>query len=278
MTVRLRTLGTADRELAASFLAESPTENLFLAAKVASLGLDRRRLGRIHAFERDGRIRALLLDGGTVFVAGFDPEALPAFVSQLGPIRRCTSILGPAISVLGLHVGLSERWPGSWGNVVNVRRRQPLMLLRDDPAPEPDARVRVLTTRDYTSYLDASVHMYTDEIGSSPFKYGGGYEKFVMERLRRGDAYGVVDRSGRVIFKADLGPQLGRQAQLQGVWVAPELRGSGLSVPALSGMLRLARRRFPSISLYVNDFNTPAIRAYERLGFTEVGALATVHY
>ncbi len=55
-------------------------------------------------------------------------------------------------------------------------------------------------------------------------------------------------------------------------------RGSGLSVPALSGMLRLARRRFPSISLYVNDFNTPAIRAYERLGFAEVGALATVHY
>ena len=105
MTVRLRTLGTADRELAASFLAESPTENLFLAAKVASLGLDRRRLGRIHAFERDGRIRALLLDGGTVFVAGFDPEALPAFVSQLGPIRRCTSILGPAISVLGPRAG-----------------------------------------------------------------------------------------------------------------------------------------------------------------------------
>lgn len=43
-------------------------------------------------------------------------------------------------------------------------------------------------------------------------------------------------------------------------------------------MLRLAMRRFPSISLYVNDFNTPAIRAYETLGFVEVGALATVHY
>ena len=62
MTVRLRTLGTADRELAAAFLAESPTENLFLAAKVASFGLDRRRLGRVHAFERDGRVGALLLD------------------------------------------------------------------------------------------------------------------------------------------------------------------------------------------------------------------------
>ncbi|MBK7820731.1 MAG: GNAT family N-acetyltransferase [Tessaracoccus sp.] len=278
MTVRLRTLGTADRELAASFLAESPTENLFLAAKVASFGLDRRRLGRVHAFERDGRVSALLLDGGTVFVAGFDPEALPAFVAQLGPIRRCTSILGPVISVLGLHLGLTERWPTAWGNVVNVRRRQPLMLLQEAPRAEPDARVRVLTPRDYPSYLDASVGMYTEEIGSSPFKYGGGYEKYVMERLRRGDAYGIVGDSGRVIFKADLGPQLGTQAQLQGVWVTPELRGTGLSVPALAGMLRLARSRFPSISLYVNDFNAPAIRAYERLGFEEVGALATVHY
>ncbi|MFT3889617.1 MAG: GNAT family N-acetyltransferase [Arachnia sp.] len=278
MNVRVRTLAAADREQVAAFLAESPVENLFLAAKVASVGLDRRRLGRVHAFERDGRITALLLDGGTVFVAGFDPEALPAFVSELGPVRRCTSILGRAVSVLGLHVGLSERWPGTWGTVMNVRRRQPLMVLESDPEGEPDPRVRLLNTRDFASYLEASVHMYTEEIGSSPFKYGGGYEKFVMERLRRGDAYGIVDDAGRVIFKADLGPQLGSHAQLQGVWVAPELRGHGLSVPALAGMLRLARRQFPIISLYVNDFNTPAIRAYERLGFEEIGALATVHY
>ena len=30
------------------------------------------------------------------------------------------------------------------------------------------------------------------------------------------------------------------------------------------------------MSLYVNDFNTRAIRAYERVGFTTVGAFATV--
>ena len=43
-------------------------------------------------------------------------------------------------------------------------------------------------------------------------------------------------------------------------------------------MLRLAMERYPVISLYVNDFNAPAIASYERLGFVEVGALATVHY
>lgn len=277
MASRVRALGGADREEALAFLAGSPEENLFLASKIATLGIDRRRLGSVYAYDRAGRISSLLLDGGTVFVAGFDADALPAFVGQLGPIRRCSSILGPAISVLGLHLGLSQRWD-AWGRVSNVRARQPLMLLDREPAVPADPRVRCLTPDDYPTYLDASVHMYTDEIGSSPFKYGSGYERFVMQRLIDGDAYGIVDDDGRVIFKADLGPRLGDQAQLQGVWVAPGLRGRGLSTPALSGMLTLAMRRFPRISLYVNDFNTPAIRAYERLGFVEVGALATVHF
>ncbi|AQP46760.1 hypothetical protein BW730_03675 [Tessaracoccus aquimaris] len=277
MNPRLHALGAADRDSVLDYLARSPVENLFLASKVDAYGIDRRRLGKLYAFERDGQIASLLLDGGTLFVAGFDPEALPAFVTHLGPIRRCTSILGPAISVLGLFVGLAERWRGAWGSVSNVRKRQPLMLLEEAPEPPADPRVRKLTVDDYQSYLDASVSMYTDEIGSSPFKYGAGYERFVMDRLRAGEAYGIVE-GGKVIFKADLGPKLRDQAQLQGVWVSPDRRGEGISVPALSGMLRLAMRDYPTISLYVNDFNTPAIRAYEKLGFVEVGALATVHY
>ena len=278
MVPRVRALTGANRDEALEFLAQSPVENLFLAAKVAAYGIDRRRLGNVFAFDRGGEIVSLMLDGGTVFVAGFDPGALPAFVGQLGPVRRCTSILGPAISVLGLHLGLTERWPASWSGVSNIRRRQPLMLLERPPLIAPDPRVRRLTADDYPSYLDASVHMYTDEIGSSPFKYGTGYERFVMQRLVDGDAFGVVDDHGKVIFKADLGPRLGDQAQLQGVWVDPALRGQGISVPALSGMLRLAMQRYPRISLYVNDFNAPAVKAYERLGFAEVGALATVHF
>lgn len=278
MATRLRALGGANRNEALEFLARNPVENLFLSAKIATYGIDRRRLGNVYAYDRPGGVSSLMLDGGTVFVAGFDAEALRAFVGQLGPVRRCSSILGPAISVLGLHLGLTERWPGTWGNVSNVRSRQPLMLLDHPTEIEADPRVRQLTVDDYASYLDASVQMYTDEIGSSPFKYGGGYERFVMQRLVDGDAYGIVDAKGRVIFKADLGPKLGDQAQLQGVWVDPALRGQGLSVPALAGMLHLAMRRYPLMSLYVNDFNTPAIRAYERLGFVEVGALATVHF
>ena len=247
--------------------------------KLHQYGVDERMLGFFHGFERDGQLTAVCMNGGTLFPAGADPEAIPAFVSAVGERRRhCASILGPSMMALGLYLGLTTRFRDDWMNVVNVRQRQPLMALTGPPLVVPDPRVRQLTTRDFDSYLAASVAMYTDEIGASPYKHGPGYDGHVKERLRSRDAWGVVDSNGRVMFKADLGPRVGDHAQLQGVWLDPSLRGRGQSAALLSGMLIQAQEHHPVISLYVNDFNTPAIRLYERLGFQEVGSLSTVHY
>lgn len=275
MTVRQ--LHESDRADVERLLAERPVENLFLSSRIETCGIDRRRLGKLLGYERDGRLTSVCLDGGTLFPAGIDPDAIPHFVQAIGPIRSATSILGPSMMALGMFIGLAERWRGAWGSVDNVRKKQPLMVLDRPPSNDADPRVRQLTPQEFDSYLAASVQMYTAEIGSSPYKYGSGYNGFVRERLGKGDAYGIVE-DGEVIFKADLGPRFGPQAQLQGVWVHPDLRGKGLAVPALAGFLRLAMKRFPVISLYVNDFNTPAIRSYERLGFQTVGCLSTVHY
>ncbi|RRD03409.1 GNAT family N-acetyltransferase [Arachnia propionica] len=277
MGVRVRVLGPQDVGHLQEFLAERPVENLFFASKIAQSGMSRRSLGLIHGFERDGVLTAACLDGGTLFPAGADPEAIAHFVEAVGKERSCASILGNCIMALGVYLGLSTRFRGSWTRVVNVRRRQPLMVLTGPPRVAPDPRVRLLGMRDFESYLAASVAMYTDEIGVSPFKYGPGYGSFVRSRLELGDAWGVVE-NGRVIFKADIGPRFGNQTQLQGVWLDPSLRGQGHSAALLSGMLLQVQQQFPVVSLYVNDFNTPAIRVYEKLGFQEVGSLATVHY
>ncbi|WP_296138348.1 DUF4081 domain-containing GNAT family N-acetyltransferase [uncultured Tessaracoccus sp.] len=278
MRGELRVIERRDHDEAMDFLLRSPVENLFLTSRMGGPGHLRRRLGRLLAHtDASGAIDALCLDGGTIFVTGSAPAALPHFVAELGRFRRASSIVGPSFAALGLFVGLSDRYGEPWSRCSNVRRRQPLMLLDEPVAVEGDRRVQLLDENVFQSYLDASVEMYTDEIGSSPFKYGPGYESFVLERLRSGDAYGIVE-DGEVIFKADLGPRYQDQAQLQGVWLRPDLRGRGLAVPALARMLELAQREHPRISLYVNDFNVPAVRSYERLGFRAVGSLSTIHY
>ena len=277
MTTRLRVLGPQDLPAIQELLSQRPVENLFLAHKLRQYGLDERALGFFHGFERDGELTAVCMDGGTLFPAGIDPEAIPAFVGAVGQSRHCASILGPSMMALGVYLGLATRFQGEWTNVVNVRQTQPLMVLTGPPLVVPDPRVRQLGTQDFDSYLAASVAMYTDEIGASPYKHGPGYGAHVKDRLRAGEAWGVVEQ-GRVIFKADLGPKVGPQAQLQGVWLEPALRGQGQSAALLAGMLAQAQETHPVISLYVNDFNTPAIRLYARLGFREVGSLSTIHY
>ena len=115
--------------------------------------------------------------------------------------------------------------------------------------------------------------MYTEEVGVSPLLDDGGrgYRRRVADLVRARRAYArVVD--GEVVFKAELAVVTRHTAQIQGVWVAPHWRGKGLAAPALAAVMRDALRRVaPTVSLYVNDYNEPARRAYERCGFRPAG-------
>ena len=79
------------------------------------------------------------------------------------------------------------------------------------------------------------------------------------------------------MFKAELAVVTRRTAQIQGVWVARSGGDAGSPPPrwppwCATRCCRVA----PTVSLYVNDFNLPARRVYERCGFHPVGTLATI--
>ena len=79
------------------------------------------------------------------------------------------------------------------------------------------------------------------------------------------------------MFKAEVGSATPYACQVQGVWVPPELRGRGHASAGMAAVVQAARATIaPVVSLYVNDFNTPARSAYRRAGFTEVGTFMSV--
>jgi predicted GNAT family acetyltransferase len=82
----------------------------------------------------------------------------------------------------------------------------------------------------------------------------------------RGWTY-VYEVGGELLFKMDIGCASNRGAQIQGVYVPPEARGQGMGTEAMAACCTLAFDRHPTLSLYVNDFNAPAVALYERLGF-----------
>jgi hypothetical protein len=120
--------------------------------------------------------------------------------------------------------------------------------------------------------------MYTEEVGVSPIQGNpAGYRFYVRQLITSGRAFALFDGT-RVLFKADLGSVSGTVSQVQGVWVDPAMRGRGLAAPAMAAVVRMARTITPTVSLYVNDFNTRARRAYRRVRFAPVGEFATILY
>ena len=80
-----------------------------------------------------------------------------------------------------------------------------------------------------------------------------------------------------MLFKAEVGAATSLACQVQGVWVTPELRGQGLGAAGTAAVSVAAQRDIaPVVSLYVNGFNIPARRAYERIGFQRIETFSSV--
>ena len=80
-----------------------------------------------------------------------------------------------------------------------------------------------------------------------------------------------------MIFKADVGSVALGCAQIQGVWLAPRLRGHGLAVPLMAATVeQVMETRAGWVTLYVNDFNASARATYRHVGFEDVGAFSTI--
>lgn len=276
---QVRVVTDADLAAVTALLATEPVESVFVAARVEAHGLDPFRLGcPVWGWFHDDELQALCHAGSNLIPFRAGADALAAFARQAGEHRRCSSIGGASRMVLPLWRELC-RTGRDWHGTREVRPRQPLMLIDAAPAADPEPRVAPVRRTDVEAYFDASVRMYTEEVGVSPFPRGSSrhYRGYVRELIRRGHSFGIVE-GGRVIFKADIGSLANGVAQIQGVWVDPAHRGRGLAVPAMAAVVALARELAPMVSLYVNDFNDAALATYRHVGFRQVGEFATVLY
>lgn len=263
------------------FIDRDPLANVVIRSRLDMIGsLAPTRLGgAVHAVrDESAAIRAAVFSGGNVLPLGGDPAGYRIIGDQLARRHRiASSVVGRADDVAALWDVLEP----AWGRPRLVRERQPLLVADAPPAPAVSGRfppVRPMRPADLEAYLPAAVAMFREELDLPPLSAGSAaeYRRRVAGLLRDGHAFGVVDESGEVLFKADLGSISVDTCQVQGVWTRPDLRGRGLATDAMAEVLRQAFAFAPTVSLYVNDFNTAARRLYARLGMREAGALSTV--
>jgi len=272
----VRALSAADRDEALELCARDPAANVFVASRIEEGALSSHP-GSLLGYRVEGRLLGMCWASANIVPVECDDEAVEAVAARVRRWRRqAASIFGPSAQVEGLWRHLSP----SWGPPRSVRARQPLMSTSTRPSAlgiGPDPGVRVAAADEVDIVLPAAAAMFADEIGYPPYTGSSrGYRTLIEGLVVKGHTF--IWRSGdEVLFKADVGSTALGAAQIQGVWLAPRLRGQGRSVSLMAAATELIMDTVaPQATLYVNDFNHPARAVYRTLGFTEVGTFTTV--
>ncbi len=250
--------------------------NVFVSARIRSTSLDPSRLGgQLWGYSEGGQLTSVCYSGANLVPVAAGPEAIAAFASRARLHgRRCSSIVGPAEPVGQLWSLLSP----SWGRPREVRPVQPVMAIHGRSPIEPDPLVRMVRPHELDVVLPSCIAMFTEEVGVSPIGGDGGaaYRARMADLIGAGRSFARIEPDGHVTFKAEIGAVTPHACQVQGVWVPPEDRGRGHAVRGMAAVVQAALDLAPVVTLYVNDYNTPARAAYLHAGFTQVGTFMSV--
>lgn len=276
----VRILANSDTAALRHLVEQDPVTNAYVQS-ILDTG---RRAGPIGGFARG------------IFLGIFDPATPDKLVAacwagaNIVPVTKdfeAGSYFGQALVALEEHFGSifgpQEAVEGIWDvlrygrqDARDIRKEQPFMVMTDEAQVVPNPHVRLATEADYARVLPASVAMFTEELGYSPLSDGSsGYRLRVRQLIAKGHTMIDLGPEG-VVFKADLGIVTSAAVQIQGVWIDPAARGQGRAAPAMAAVVNHALGLVPVVSLYVNDYNTAAIRTYQRVGFNTVERFATV--
>jgi len=272
----VRALSVGDHDEALALCAREPAANVFVASRIEE-GALRAKSGSLLGYHVGRELRGMCWVSANVVPVECDDEAIEAVAARIRRGHRgCASLFGPSGQVQALW----QRLAPHWGRPRAIRTVQPLLATSTHPRElglAIDPRVRPARKDEVDLVLPAAAAMFTEEIGYPPYHGSSrAYRVLIAGLVGEGHTFVWVE-DGEVLFKADVGSAAIGASQIQGVWLAPRLRGQGLATPLMAAATALILDGVtPLATLYVNDYNAPARATYRAIGFQEVGTFTTV--
>lgn len=269
----IRNVGDDDVPAALAFLRRDPLINVYLISRL----MEERFAAATQMVEvRYNRETVLLASLATNIVLAQDPgvpqEVTDAAIAVVAdriltralPVR---AIISPASLVEPLWNRLRPRLDPP----TVVRLNQPIYAIRGR-LDYPDLKeARYAAMRDLEALVPCCAAMHKEEVGIDPMERDAvGYRERIRELIERQRA--VIRVAGGVVAaKCEYSAVTADAVQLMGVWTNPRLRRRGHSRALLREVCGHLARRGKIVTLFVNDFNRPAIALYESLGFQRIG-------
>ena len=269
----VRLLAEDDVKGALEFLQRDPLINVYLISRL----VEERTVAvtQMVVVRYNGAI-VLIASLATNIVIGGDPsltsditESAIAFVAErivtrMLPVR---AIISPAHLVEPLWAQLRTRLDPP----AVVRMNQPIYAIRRRLDYPDLTEGRYSTLRELDQLVPACAAMHKEEVGIDPIERDAvGYRERIRELVeRKRSVIRIVD--GVIAAKCEFSAVTNDAVQLMGVWTRPDYRRRGLSYELLREVCGHLFRRGKTVTLFVNDFNRPAVALYESLGFEKIG-------
>lgn len=276
----LRRLTPADDADVTAMLAVAPAANAYLLGQLARGALGDESvagtvLGAFHATELLG---VACVGSNLVLSDGFPVDFMTDLVQRVAATRWVVRVIVGPDDIVSAYLD-AARVPSQ---ALEVDRRAQILFEVDAASLAPVARsaeLRPALPHEFERLVGIDLAMVREELGFDPFSRDlAGYRRAWERRIAERRAWVVAPLAGPIQFKVDQAAVAPHAIQLAGVYTAPSERGRGLATRALGEMCHILLRGVPSVSLYVNAANLPAIRLYETLGFREVGRVRTAWY
>jgi predicted GNAT family acetyltransferase len=274
VTLSVTKLSEADTSEVIAFLSERPIHTVCMLGMIRDNGLDSElNRGTFYACRNsEGRLEGVALIGHATLIETRTRGALREFALTAQIHNRLHLIMAEQDKV-------EQFWNhyGDDGQPMRLACRELLFELKQSvEVLEPVAGLRLATLADLDLVAPVQAAMAEAESGINPMQIDPeGFLKRCARRISKNRVWVVVEE-GRLIFKTDVQAQTPEVMYLEGIYVAPDRRGTGLGRRSFSQVCRTLFEQTRSICLLVNEENERAHSFYRMCGFKCVSNYDTI--
>jgi predicted GNAT family acetyltransferase len=269
----IKSVGRDDIAETLAFLRRDPLINVYLIARI----IEERFASSTQTVEvRHNREIVLVASLATNIVLAGD-RALPPDITETAIAAIADRILTKVLPVRAI-ISPAHLVEQLWSRLRNrldpptvVRMNQPVYAIRGRLDFPDLTEARYATSRDLEALVPACAAMHFEEVGIDPLERdSAGYRERVRELVeQKRSVIRIVD--GMIAAKCEYSAVTDDMVQLMGVWTNPRLRRHGHARALLREVCGHLARKGKTVTLFVNDFNLPAIALYESLGYQRIG-------
>ena len=265
LPVTTEELREEDRLEVLSFLAERPLHTVVLAGFIRDNGLvNPLNRGTFWGCRNsEGRLEGVALIGHATLVDARTRRASREFAL----IAQCHT---GAHVIMGELEKVEEFWNyyADEGQPMRLACREMLFELRRPvEVGGLSEALRLATPADLDLIVPVQAHLAELESGINPLNVDPtGFRARRLRKIEQGRTWVVVE-GGKLLFKAEVEADTPDVIYLEGIYVEPSLRGTGMGRKCLAQLCEALLIRTRSVCLLANEENETAQRFYRSCGF-----------